>query len=133
MNAMDIRPGTYRLLCDLPAIGTADSRVKHDWKKMPLKSGTRIVIELESISDEEPRLYIRPVSEVLGVPLESKRYDVASMLSDIEPMIETPTSYLQRTCGVNSTGSTACRILERLFEQGRISMNELDSLASKPV
>lgn len=123
MQKEDVKPGCYRLTCDLPAI-SSDRRAKYDWRKAPMTAGTIFAVRECSYDGETTFLELAPLGDYSSVNVRSRSNVADAIIANMEPIAEDPSMFLTRewpTC----PQSEAMGMLIKLFERGTITMADI--------
>lgn len=124
-----LTPGTYRLIGDDHPALRKDNRRKHDWKCQPIERGTVFFYTEHTYNPGDSE---RQATEQLLYPVGCYQHEgvapnessATRLLEEcLERVEETPSLWLRR---VHST-STGLGALDILFEQGKLTMQDVQS------
>ena len=120
MQKEDVKPGCYRLTCDLPAI-SPDRRAKYDWRKAPMTAG--MVFAVRETTNART-LCISPPGDPERIDVHGRENEAAAIIENMVPVDEDPRMYLRREWPSGANGE-AMGMLVKLFERGTITMADV--------
>jgi hypothetical protein len=120
VNIDTLKPGTYRLTKDLPAL-TPDARVKHDWRCAPMKKGRLFYVVEATYVDSGRRAWLEISSgEWAHKCVRPDRHP--ELVEALEAVGERPSTWLRReSCGDH----VAVNILDHLVGVGTITLEQV--------
>lgn len=128
---MDLNPGIYRLMKDLPAIAP-DKRQRHDWRAAPMRAGTLFAVRDERyLRDAYTPLLV--LTELHGyahlcVSLSSDLAAVPALIANLKPVTKpTATEYLAFLGQATAAGD----LLDMLLERGLLTTCGIDWLLAE--